>query len=137
MMHVLASVLGFSLDTFLVCLGIGWQVRSWRERFRLALIFGMCDAMATALGSLWYYRLPELTTWAIYLLCAFLFGQAVRSRSAVVYALPVLLSLDNLFGGIPAGMAPVMGLGSTVIGLLGLSLAAAGQHALGARESEA
>lgn len=123
-MHVLTLVFSFSLDTLLVCLGIGWHVRSRRERLRLAMVFGACDAMAAALGSLWQYRLPDLATFCIYLLCAFLLGQAVRSRSVLIYVLPVLLSLDNLFSGVPSNLAPALGLGSALMALLGLSLSA-------------
>lgn len=147
-MHVLASALIFTLDTFLVCLGIGWRLRSWRERLPLAVTFGLCDATATALGSAWRNRgpesLPELATFGVYLLCAWLLGQLLlgqsgRSRSAPIYLLPVLLSVDNLLGRIPAQSAPILGLSSAVMALLGLSLAAAFRRVcmLVAREAEA
>lgn len=135
-MHLLISTVALSLDSFLVCLGIGWHVRSWHDRLRLAMVFGGCDAVAAMLGSLWHYRSLGLTAFAGYLLCAFLLGQTIRPRRMLIYALPLLLSLDNLLAGVPANLAAALGAGSALMALIGLGLAAAGQHALIAVRSE-
>jgi hypothetical protein len=124
-MHPLISLVNFGFDSFLAGVAIGLCAPSWRHNVRLALAFGACDAAATLAGSMWPHRLPEVPALAIYLLCAFFFAQAVRSNRALLYALPVLFSVDNFFGGSPASMVPALGFGSAVMVLLGLSVASA------------
>jgi hypothetical protein len=116
---------GLGLDSLLACLAIGAHGLSWRERLRLAGAFGVWDAAATVLGSFRPHRLPEPPALVIYLLCALLLSRAARSNRALLYALPALLSIDNLFGGAPASMALLVGLGSATMAMFGLSLAAA------------
>jgi len=124
-MYPLTSVFGLGLDSFLACLAIGSHELSWRERLRLAVAFGVCDAAATGLGSIRPHRIPEPPALLIYLLCALLLSRAARSSRTLLYALPALLSVDNLFAGAPASMALLLGLGSAAMAMFGLSLAAA------------
>lgn len=128
-MHPLISIVNFGFDSFLAGVAIGLCALSWRHNVRLALAFGACDTAATLAGSMWPHRLPEVPALAIYLICACLFVRAIRSNRVLLYVLPVLFSVDNFFGGDPASMAPTLGFGSTVMVLLGLSVAAAWQHA--------
>jgi len=124
-MYMLTSVFGLGLDSFLACLVIGWQELSWRERVRLAVAFGACDAAATLLGAFRPHPLPERPAFVLYLLFVLLLGRAARSSRTLIYALPALLSLDNLWGGRPASLTLALGLSSAVIAMCGLSLASA------------
>jgi len=78
-------------------------------------------------GSLWLQRSAEPPALAIYLICVLLLASSTRARRALLYCLPVLLSVDNLFGGVPASLAPAVGESSALMALLGLSLAAVGR----------
>jgi hypothetical protein len=124
-MHPLTSMFVLGLDSFVTCLAIGSHVLSWRERIRLALAFGACDATATLLGTVRPHRVEVLAAFPVYILCALVIGRAYRPGSRLLYALPVLLSIDNLFSGVPVSMAPGLGFSSLAMALLGLSLAAA------------
>lgn len=134
-MHVLLSGIGASLDSFLVCVAVGSQMPLWRDRLRLSLVFGICDAAAALLGSFWQCGALEPQAIAIYLLCATLIAQGASHSRALLYAAPLLLSIDNLFGG-NAESAPVFGLGSFAMALCGLSVVTVGQRALLACVSE-
>ena len=127
-MHVLIFAVQFGFDSFLAGLAVGSCALSNRHWLRLEFAFGACDAAATMARSLWPHRLPELPAFPIYLLCAFMFARAIRSNRALLYTLPVLLSVDNFFAANPAGMAPTLGSGSAVFLILGLSVAAAFQR---------
>ena len=135
-MHALFSVVGLGLDSFLACLAIGCYALSRRERLQFALAFGACDAAAALAGSVWPHRLPEPPTLAIYLICVLLLVSAARTSRTLLYSLPVLLSVDNLFSGVPASMAPALGASSAVMALLGLSLAALGRGMFLGSEAE-
>jgi hypothetical protein len=50
--------------------------------------------------------------------------------------LPAILSIDNFFAGCRASQAAALGFGSTVMAMLGLSLAAVCQRVFVAREAE-
>lgn len=73
---------------------------------------------------------------AIYLVCVLLLVSAARTSRLVLYSLPVLLSVDNLFSGVPASLAPALGASSAVMALLGLSLAALGRKMFYGLEAE-
>lgn len=126
-MHVLFSVVGLGFDSFLAGLVIGSYALSSRDRFRIAIMFGACDAAATLVGSLWLHRSAEPPALAVYLICVLLLASSTRARRALLYCLPALLSVDNLFGGVPASLAPALGGSSALMALLGLSLAALGR----------
>jgi hypothetical protein len=122
-MHPLTSVIALGLDSFLACTVIGTWPLSWRERGCLSLAFGMCDALAAALGSLrphgWVGD-PAITLGAV---CLFLIVTVNPSKRSLLYALPMLLSLDNLFAGSPVVAAPILGLSSASMAFLGLCVA--------------
>jgi hypothetical protein len=124
-MYSLTSMFVLGLDSFVSCLAIGSHSLSWRERLRLALAFGACDATATLLGTMRPHRVEELAVFPVYVLCALLIVRAYRPGRRLLYALPVLLSIDNLFSGDPVSMVPATGFGSAAMALLGVSLAAA------------
>jgi hypothetical protein len=134
-MHGLFSVVGLGCDSFLAGVAIGCYALSRRERFGFAIAFGACDAAATFAGSLWPHRLAEPPALAIYLICVWLLASAARTHRVLLYCLPVLLSVDNLFGGVPASMAPALGGSSAAVALLGLSLAALGRDRFLAAEA--
>jgi hypothetical protein len=127
-MHALTFVVEFGFDSFLAGLAIGSCALSKRHWLGLAFAFGACDAAATLAGSFRPHWIPDLPALPIYLVCAFLFARAVRPNRALLYVLPVLLSVDNFFAGNPASMAPALGFGSAVFVLLGLYVTAAFQR---------
>ena len=121
------------MDSFLASLVLGLGRQTWGERLRLAAAFGVCDAIATLLGSL--RPLPVLRPPAllIYLLCALLLSRAARSNRTLLYVLPALLSVDNLFCGAQAGTALLLGLDSAAMAALGFLLVAACRRLLPVR----
>jgi len=132
----LAWAIFYSLDAFIACCAIGWQAHTWRKRFALALMFGACDAAASMLASFWSLRTPEMVTFVVYLLGVFLFVHSVRSKPRLVYALPVVLSVDNLFGCASANVIPAVALTTTVAAMLGMTLAASVRRGLVLCEAE-
>lgn len=135
-MRVLFSVLGFGLDSLLASLIVGSLLRSWRERFGLALAFGVFDSAAALAGPLWPRHMPEPPALAVYLLCAILLAAGARYSRVLFYLLPLALSIDNLFGEAPAS-ALTLGVGSALLSLLGLSLGAFGRSMFLASRAEA
>jgi len=136
LVRALIPMVSFGFDSFLAGLAIGFCALSWRERFRLAVTFGVCDAAATLLGSWWPHSFQGPLVLAVYLLCVLLLVPSAPTRRALFYALPVLLSVDNLFGGAPASAATALGAVSTAMALLGLNLAALGRRMFFMREAE-
>jgi putative Mn2+ efflux pump MntP len=124
-MYPLAAIFDLGLDSLLAGLALGSRSLSWRDRLRFAMIFGLCDATANLCGSVWQHPFPEPPALAIYILCALSLCFAARYSRSLLYALPVLLSIDNLFSGGPATMAPLLGFSSAAMALLGLTVAAA------------
>jgi|SRR5277367_4886597 len=121
-MYSFFSLAALGLDSFLACLVIGARSAPSREPVRLAIAFGVWDAMATLVGSLWPHRSVELSvilTWALW---AFLLCRMARPSRRFLYLLPALLSLDNLFAGSSASMAPAIAVSSASMALCGLFL---------------
>lgn len=123
-MNTLDSSLWLALDSGLCCFAIGWTPLVWSTGARLALAFGACDAIASAAGVLCNHPLAPPPTLVVYLCCAGLLGLATRYSRKLVYALPVLLSLDNFASGSGLGNAVSDGIGSAMLALAGLSLGA-------------
>lgn len=102
-----------------LCLGVAWgALRAPRASLIVAALIGLCDASATlaatgsSLGVLCYVCLV-LAVGAL----------AWRRRgSTVSVALPVLLSIDNLIAPRAVLSAPLAGLASFVLALLGFGL---------------
>jgi putative Mn2+ efflux pump MntP len=135
-MYALTSMFGLGLDSFLACLAIGAHELSWQERVRLAVAFGACDAAATFVGAVRPHWLLEPPALAIYVVFVLVLGRAARSNRTLLYILPVLLSLDNLFSGAPPSTALLLGLGSAVMAMFGLSFTAACRRLILKRQEE-
>jgi hypothetical protein len=123
LMNALITLASLGIDSFVASLVIGAYGVSRRDAWRCAVAFGACDAAASLAGALWSPQIPEAAALGVYLLCPLLLVRASRSRPLLLYGLPLLLSLDNLYGGTPAAMAPALGASSAVMALLGLGLA--------------
>jgi hypothetical protein len=140
-MHNLYTCVGLSLDSFLATLIIGSCSSSGGNRWpsghrrsplvgnqlTMALAFGLCDHAAAIAGSHWPHLLPEPGAAAIYLACAALLAWSASSRhrrQLAIYALPVLLSVDNLFCSITPDLAPLFGFVSAAMALAGFGAAA-------------
>jgi hypothetical protein len=126
----------FALDSLIAGLVVGPLLPSRRERVRLALAFGGCDAAATLLSSARTFPLLAPPSWRVYLLCVFVVACAVRRNRKLVWLLPVLLSADNLFAGALDGTALELGAGSAAMALVGLSLSALGRRIFLAHPAE-
>lgn len=119
---------GISLgyDSLLACCAAGMG-RPTRVRIGwLATACGLCDAGATTLGQA-FPQLPALPVNVSYLGCAILLGLATQYSRRLIWALPVMLCLDNLAGGVGpghrwAGVA-ALGLWSAAMALCGFALA--------------
>jgi putative Mn2+ efflux pump MntP len=117
------------LDSLAVGMGLGAVIPDWRRRCRLAFSFGVCDGLASLIGStvgmdrvgsalLWgewlgpaaaaFYGLYVLyLTWR----CQDLTTNPGTARW-LVFALPICLSLDNLLAGVgteASGLPAVLG----------------------------
>jgi hypothetical protein len=129
-MHVLDTITALSFDSFLASLIMGTRPLSTRQQWLLSAAFGVCDYAASMAGLSWSGPLEELSPFAVYTLSAALFAFANRGRRALIYALPVLCSLDNLFWGAPPKIAGLLGFGSAAMALTGFGAAALGKNLL-------
>jgi len=124
-MHLLDTITALSFDSFLASLIIGTRSLSTRQQLLLSTAFGICDYAASMAGLSWSSAFEGPLQFAIYALCAALFALAARGpRRAMIYALPLLLSLDNLFCGISPKLAPLLGFGSAAMAVVGFGAAA-------------
>lgn len=129
------SAFFLSLDSFVVALALSPLIPSRAQRWRLAALFGVGDGVAaligsglgwSSLGAAFAARAVPLfvLTHGVYCLVAAGWNR-FRADPRLAFALPVLMSLDNLvYGfGAPAGdlAAPAV-----VLGLVSFSFAAAG-----------
>jgi hypothetical protein len=96
-------------DSFVCGLALGSQALPTALRLRLVLAFGICDAIASAIGQMIGHPKMLPPALIVYLCCAGLLGLAAGGNRRILYALPVLLCIDNLADGasspIPAGVA--------------------------------
>lgn len=122
---VAAFSLGF--DSLLAGLAIAPIVSSRRARAWFVALFGICDGVATLLGALAPWRLPQPPIAALYLSGAFLIILGVRRGHAWLYALPFLFSLDNLAAGGSVADAPALAASSAAMALLGFAVGGLGR----------
>ncbi|MBB5470996.1 hypothetical protein OKW30_001840 [Paraburkholderia sp. Clong3] len=118
-MSPLTSSFFLGIDSGLCCLAIGMSPLAWNVRLELALMFGVCDAIASAASSLFGYPFAAPPTLAIYLCCVLVLGAAARRDRRLINALPFVLSMDNLVAGGGLYDAIADGLGSATLALLG------------------
>ncbi len=105
------------VDSFFACLAVG-SLRPSCGALRLAAAFGCWDAAATAAGVLF----PGPALAPAWLACAALLGVFAPRGRKMLHVAPVLLGADNLLGGMPASMAPALGLASAAAAYGGLTL---------------
>ena len=105
------SILLCSLDSFLASLGIGLIESSAINRRRLIAAFALCDWLGTLAGAAVRLGPPHLRPGGLRLtLASLLFGGIVIALMAsrkrfrgIVFAIPILLSLDNFLNGLLDG----------------------------------
>jgi manganese efflux pump family protein len=146
-------VIGFtlSLDNFRTAILLGGLRLSWRRAARVALVFGVCDALAPAIGIIGgdyfaqvigstgeYIGAAVLALYGVYLI-----AEAWRTPAPegldehwALFGLPLPLSLDNVVAGTSLGLLgyspwlapPLFGVTTAIMTLVGLQLgrAAAG-----------
>jgi hypothetical protein len=113
-------LLGF--DSLLAGLAIGPLLSSRRERAVFVLLLGVCDGMATLLGTAVPHIVPSPPIAALYLLMVALIIQGARHNEKWFYAMPILLSLDNLVTGSAASSAMMLALSSAAMAGCGMAL---------------
>lgn len=124
-----------SLDSFVVALALGPLIPSRAQRWRLAALFGVCDGVAaligsglgwSSLGAAFAARAVPLFVLICGVYCLVAAGwNRFRADPRLAFALPVLMSLDNLvygFGAPASGFAAQ----AVILGLVSFSFAAAG-----------
>jgi len=105
------SILFCSLDSFLASLGIGLIESSAINRRKFIAAFALCDWLGTLVGAAVRLGPPHLRPGGFALtLASLLFGGiavAVMASSkrfrGIVFAIPILLSLDNFLNGLLDG----------------------------------
>jgi len=124
-----------SLDSLVVSVALSPLLRSPRQRWFLAALFGLCDGLAVVLGVAWRFRLAPVIApifalvFGAYFLAP-LFWNKFRADLRLVFILPLLLSLDNFAYGIESReiYGPVA-VHAVVLGLVSFALAALGLFA--------
>lgn len=109
-----------SFDSFLAGIAIGSFRLSANLRAALVAAFAACDGLATIIGANVHLRVPDLPWFSVYLMAALLLLIAAKHSRAVLFALPVLFSLDNFVAGAPVASAVLMGAGSAGMAALGI-----------------
>jgi hypothetical protein len=121
-----AIVLGF--DSFLAGIGIGAILHNTCSRALLVIMFGACDGLATILGELIPHRPPEPPSSILYFLAVVFVVAGVRRNRSYLLALPVLLSVDNFFGGGTVAGSLVFALSSAAMAAFGIALGDLGRR---------
>jgi putative Mn2+ efflux pump MntP len=142
---LLTTGLLLGVDSFLVCFAVAALLERSAERRRLALAFGICDGLASLIGSVvGVDRLRSALDWSEWLGPAAVAGYGLyvlyvawRCRrlakdtdttGRLVFVLPICLSLDNLVIGAGSGasaaspflVASTFGVMSGGLALLGI-----------------
>ena len=105
------SILLCSLDSFLASLGIGLIESSAINRRRFIAAFALCDWLGTSVGAAVRLGTAHLPPGGLGLtLASLLFGGIAIARMAsrkrfrgILFAIPILLSLDNVLTGLLDG----------------------------------
>ena len=121
MMADTASALG--LDSLIAAFMLAPWTPTWPQRFRVAAMLGLADGAATLVGDLSRGVLPE---WALLLGILLILAALLllRPRQWLAWALSVCLSVDNLISADPSAMAPLLGIASASMAMLGFVLGA-------------
>jgi hypothetical protein len=119
-MHIFWALLTASIDSGVGAIAVGTLPMSRSERFKLAAAFGICDALASLVGSSVSLVVFDPPAFVLYLICAALMGFALRGSRTSRYGLALALSLDNLMMCRSPGAALTGGLFSAILALAGL-----------------
>lgn len=129
----LATLFLLSFDSLIVSLALGPLLHRLSARLGLALAFGVCDALAVVIGSVFGWRLSEgwsgqvgtmlVLFYGLYVLALAAWSRPVAKRWPI-WLLPLFMSLDNLaFGAtrtVSLEFALLSGIVSGSMALLGL-----------------
>jgi len=137
MIEVIRSALVLGFDGFIACTALGVTLPK-RARVLLAVAFGVCDSVASALGVMLPARIRDLSAFdacsllgccvAFYAAGLALVASAPRHRplrARFWFALPLLMSLDNLVLGAGASLHG-LALSSLIVALVASGLALCG-----------
>lgn len=124
-----------SIDSLVVSMALSPLLRSSRQRWLLAALFGICDAAAAAIGVANHFRFAHEVAPVFALVCGlYCLVAAVwkkfRADLRLAFLLPVLMSLDNLAYGIESGpLSGSLATRAAVLGFASFSLAGLGLYA--------
>jgi putative Mn2+ efflux pump MntP len=127
-----------SLDSFVVAIALSPSVSTSGARWRMALLFGLCDGIAVLAGFALsqtglFVHISENAAplfslvYGIYFLIAAQWKH-FRVHSSLVYLLPAFMSLDNLAYGlkISSAASPDLPLQVAALGMASMTLASVG-----------
>jgi hypothetical protein len=123
-MSTISTIGVLGLDSALCCLAFGTAVRAPGTRLGVALLFGLCDLIASLLASLPMTFIVPMPAAPLYTLCAMSLGLGVRFHPRLVWAAPFVLSLDNLTSASSVTEAFADGASSALFALVALQLGA-------------
>jgi putative Mn2+ efflux pump MntP len=129
--ELLQTACSVGFDSLLAGVAFGPIIPSNRARALFALLFGVCDGLATLIGALSVHRLPEAPSATLYLVGVLLITQGVRHSRKWLVAMPILLGVDNLVVGGTLADVPVFALGSAAMAAIGIVLGTLGHRLAG------
>ena len=132
-LELLQKTFSSGFDSLLAGIAIGSILVFYRNCLLFALLFGVCDGLATLLGSLAPHRLPGAPAAALYLLAVLLIIQGSRHSRTWLLALPLLLAFDNFAVGGAIADVPLLALSSAAMAAVGMALGGVGRRRLAGR----
>jgi hypothetical protein len=130
-LELLQKAFSVGFDSLLAGIAIGPIIVFYRNRLLFALLFGVCDGLATLLGALAPHRLPGAPAAELYLLAVLLIIQGSRHGRTWLLALPLLLAFDNFAVGGTIADVPLLALSSAAMAAVGMALGRAGRRLAG------
>jgi hypothetical protein len=116
------------LDSFVAGLVIGPMLKSWRGRWGLAALFGLCDGVGSFMGAMLPHAIPDAPDILIYGVAATVATFAAQRNTRWLASLPIILAIDNLTAGAPATEACVLAISSGLMALIGIALSELACH---------
>jgi hypothetical protein len=125
-LHLLWPAAALCFDSFIAGMVLAPLIPPLYQRIIFALSCGLCDGVASFIGSLMPNAELNLPDWVVYVACVVLLLQGVRASRLWLFAIPFLFSLDNLAAGTQATEAGTLALGSAMMASVGLALGSLG-----------
>lgn len=135
-MHSFTLAGSLGIDSLLASAVIATRPLTWRIRILLALAFGSCDALATALSATLISRSLQLFAVLAWCLLSAVFVFASRSSVCRLIGFALFLSLDNLLTPSTPELCIAAGAGSAAMAFGGTLLGSLFRTCAPARPSD-